>query len=235
VASFEKEKGRVMLLMQRLGLTPAEYRDPSARGAGETGADVVVDIAGRRIGIQVTDLDTGEVAGTARSAETKRALEAVARGSTYNTWAQNDPGKIMDAIVRSLTRKARMSFAGFDEFWLLICAGVPEWGAIGATSVMTPWLTTDALDAATLQILAASKYSRAFIHAVLGVEEKALYQWHRGASWSKSTLELPPEQRAPDFWDYKNDPDLVNDPIGWRERKIKRVLAELRSNAGANQ
>ena len=228
MASFEKEKGRVVLLMQRLGLTPDEYRDPSAGGVGETGADVVVAVGERRIGIQVTDLDTGERTGKARAAETKLAQDAAKRESTYSTSAQNDPQKIMAAIVRSVTRKARMSFAGFDEFWLLMCAGVPEWGAIVATSVMTPWLTTDSLDAATLQSLAASKYTRAFIHAVLGVEEKALYQWDRGAGWSKSTIELPPAERAPDFWVYKNDLDLLNDPEGWCEREVKRVLAELR-------
>src|SRR5271165_600570 len=153
MASFEKEKGRVVLLMQRLGTAPDEYRDPNTTAAGETGADVVAVIGGRCIGIQVTDLDTGEAAGTARAAETKLARDAAKRGSTYGTWAQNDTGKIIDAIVRSLARKARMSFAGFDEFWLLMCAGVPELGAIGAASVITPWLTTDALDAATLQSL----------------------------------------------------------------------------------
>src|SRR5271156_1886877 len=187
MASFEKEKGRVVLMMQRLGIAPDEYRDPNVT-AGETGADVVAVIGRRRIGIQVTDLDTGEAAGTARAAETRLARDAAKRGSTYGTWAQNDTGKIMDAIVRSLGRKARMSFAGFGEFWLLMCAGVPELGAIGATSVMTPWLSPEALDAATLQNLAASKYTRAFLHAILGVEEKALYQWQLGGGWSKSTV-----------------------------------------------
>ena len=121
-----------------------------------------------------------------------------------------------------------MSFAGFDEFWLLMCAGVPELGAIGAASVITPWLSTDMLDAATLENLSASKYTRAFIQAILGVEEKALYQWHRGAEWSKSTMPLSPVERGPDFWEYRNDPDLMNDPLGWRDREMKRVLAELR-------
>jgi hypothetical protein len=228
MASFEKEKGRVMLLMQRLGITPDEYRDPNTTTAGETGADVVALIGGCRIGIQVTDLDTGEAAGTARAAETKLWRDAAKRGSIYGTWAQNDTGKIIDAIARSLSRKARMSFADFDEFWLLMCAGVPQLGAIGATSVMTSWLTTDALDAATLQSLSASKYTRAFIQAILGVEEKALYQWHRDAEWSKSTMPLSPAERGPDFWEYRNDPDLVNDPRGWRDREIRRVLAELR-------
>ena len=56
MASFEKEKGRVVLLMQRLGTAPDEYRDPNTTAAGETGADVVAVIGGRCIGIQVTDL-----------------------------------------------------------------------------------------------------------------------------------------------------------------------------------
>ena len=173
--------------------------------------------------------------GEARREESGLARDAAACDSTYGTWAQNDPGRIMDSIVRSLTRKARMSFAGFDEFWLLMCAGVPEWGAIATTSIMTPWVTTDALDAATLESLAASKYTRAFIHSVLGVEEKALYQWHRGAAWSKSVIELPVAQRAPAFRNDKDDPDLVNDPIRSREREIKRVLAELRGTGGTEQ
>jgi hypothetical protein len=231
VASFEREKGRVVLLMERLGIAPGEYVD--ANTTGETCADVIAVVDGQRVGIQVTDIDTGEVPGLARAVETKLKRDADARGSTYGTWAQNDHEKIMAAIVRSVTRKARMSSAGFDQFWLLMCAGVPE--AIGATFIMTSWLTTDTLDTATLESLAASKYSQAFIHAVLRVEEKALYEWRRGAGWSKSTIELPAAQRAPDFWEYKNDPDLLNDPIGWQEREIKRVLAELRGTGGTDQ
>lgn len=177
--SFEKEKGRVVLLMRRLGPTPDGYRVPNTTAASETGADVIALIDGRRIGIQVTDLDTGEAAGAARAAEARLSRDAVKRDTTYGTWAQNDPDKIMDAIVRSVARKALMSFAGFDEFWLLICAGVPELGGIGATSIMTPWLIIDALDAAISRSLAASKYTRAFIHVILGPEQNALYQWGR--------------------------------------------------------
>jgi hypothetical protein len=61
MASFEKEKGRVVLLMERLGIAPGDYLDPNATRAGQTGADVIAIIDGRRIGIQVTDIDTGEV------------------------------------------------------------------------------------------------------------------------------------------------------------------------------
>jgi hypothetical protein len=109
VASFEKENGRVVLLMDRLGLVPEAYLDPNTTRAGETGADVIAIIDGRRIGIQVTDIDTGEVPGAARREESRLARDAAARDSTYGTWAQNDPGKIMGSILGSLTRKARMS------------------------------------------------------------------------------------------------------------------------------
>lgn len=60
------------------------------------------------------------------------------------------------------------------------------------------------------------------------------YEWQRGGNWSKSTIELPPTEQAPDFWDYRNDPDLPNGPEGWWDREVNRVLAELRGTGGAD-
>src|SRR5258708_29523581 len=124
-------------------------------------------------------------------------------------------------VARSIKRKSRMSFAGFGDFWLLICCGVPEFGAIASTLVLTPWLDTGALDASTAQYLSSSKYSQAFIHVVLGLEEQALYQWRRGGSWSKSTLAVSLQDQGPSFWDCRRDPDLLNDPDGWRDRELR--------------
>jgi hypothetical protein len=230
-SEFELEQPRVALLMQRLGRKVDEYENPNIPGGGgQSGADVVVVCNRRRIGIQVTDLDTGEELGQARRAEKRLEQDAARRGTTYAMFAQNDPNKVVAAIERSISRKARMSFAGFEEFWLLLCCGVPERGALVSTFVMTPWLGVDALNATTLDKLSGSKYSQAFIHAILGPEEQALYQWGRGGHWSKSTLPVPPEQQVPDFWQYKNDPELLSDPEGWCKREVERVLAELRSN-----
>lgn len=231
-SKLELERGRVALLMQRLGVIVDDYEDPNGKArAEESGADVVVVCNGHRIGVQVTDLDTGEELGKARQAEKCLERDAASRGlSTYLAWGQNDPAKVVAAIDRSVSRKARMSFAGFDEFWLLLCCGVPELGAIASTFIMTPWLDTGSLDSATLDKLSRSKYSRAFIHAILGVEEKALYQWERGGCWSKSTVLVAPEERGPDFWHYKNpenEPELHSDPLGWQEREIKRILSEF--------
>jgi hypothetical protein len=121
-----------------------------------------------------------------------------------------------------------MSFSGFDDFWLLVCCGVPQFGAIASTFVMTPWIDLGALDAATLQDLSTSKYSKAYIHVVLGVEEHALYEWQRGGKWSKSTV-AEPQNRGPNFWEYKNDLDLLKDPDSWCDREIERIFTERNS------
>jgi hypothetical protein len=134
-SKYERERSQVDLLMRRLGHTPAEYRDPQAGGHArdETGADVVALIDGHHIGVQVTDLDTGEQPGEARAAESKLARDAERRGSTYGTWAQNQPDLMMAAIKRSISRKSLISFTGFDDFWLLVCSGVPQFGTIAST------------------------------------------------------------------------------------------------------
>lgn len=216
--------------MQRIGLIVDGYEDPNDKArANQSGADVVAVCGNCRIGIQVTDLDTGEELGQARRAETRQARDAASRDSTYWAWGQDDLSKVVAAIERSITRKARMSFAGFHKFWLLLCCGVPERGVIASTSVMTPWLDTAAVDRATLDKLAGSKYSRAFIYAIAGVEEQALYQWECGGCWSKSTVPVPPEQQGPDFWQYKNsqnEPELHSNPIGWFNREAGRWVAK---------
>ncbi|MGA2999242.1 hypothetical protein [Bradyrhizobium sp.] len=84
--------------------------------------------------------------------------------------------------------------------WLLISCGVPELGSVASTLVMTPWLTTADLDSATLNDLEKSKYDRAFIQSILGVEA-ALYSWEAGQRWQKSVMPIPVEGTGPSFWD----------------------------------
>jgi len=89
MASFEREKVLVQLLLDRLGLRGAPISDPNA-GVPETGIDVLVHAADdRAIGIQVTEADPHPEAGKAR-AEEKRAA-GTDTSKTYQGWAQNDP------------------------------------------------------------------------------------------------------------------------------------------------
>ena len=196
---FVREKHLVELLLKRLGATASEVIDPNNASGLETGVDVVAVIAQARIGIQVTELDTGSKAGKARADEKK--LAAAAGGGVYGTWAQNNHFELRKSITRSISRKAvHTAEAGFDKVWLLISCGVPELGSVASTLVMTPWLTTADLDSATLNDLQKSKYNRAFIHSILGVE-RALYSWKPSQRWQKSVQPVPAEESGPSFWD----------------------------------
>jgi len=62
---FEREMFLVDLLMRRLGLSAERYIDPK-NASDETGADVLAVVGGRQIGIQVTEVDTGDEPGRSR-------------------------------------------------------------------------------------------------------------------------------------------------------------------------
>jgi hypothetical protein len=73
----------------------------------------------------VTDLETGDVPEEARAAEVKLARGAESHGGAYGTWTQNRPDPTIAAVARSIARKSQISFARFDEFWLLVSCGTP--------------------------------------------------------------------------------------------------------------
>jgi hypothetical protein len=75
---FVREKHLVELLLKRLGFAASGYLDPNDASGVETGVDVIAIIAQKRIGIQVTELDTGSKAGKSRADEKKLASAAAA-------------------------------------------------------------------------------------------------------------------------------------------------------------
>jgi len=104
-------------------------------------------------------------------------------------WGQNNPSVALDAIADRVKRKVeiatRHSFDRLDEVWLLVCAGVPEHGAVVSTFVMTPWLSAEDLNSATDTLLHGSKYKHCFLLPILGAEQ-AFYRWERNLRWEKS-------------------------------------------------
>ncbi|MGA2999243.1 hypothetical protein [Bradyrhizobium sp.] len=68
-SKFAREKHLVETLLKRLGAAASEFLDPNNASGVETRVDVVVVIAQARIGIQVTELDMGSIAGKARADE----------------------------------------------------------------------------------------------------------------------------------------------------------------------
>jgi hypothetical protein len=150
MASFEREKALVVHLLDRLR-RQGETINPNIANE-ETGIDVTVRLTdGPIVAIQVTEFDPNAIPGSARAQE--KAIAKTASGKPYAMWAQNDPSIALSAIRRTIKRKveiaARHSFDRFGEVWLLICAGVPEHGAVVSTFLMTPWLSAEDLNSAT--------------------------------------------------------------------------------------
>lgn len=186
MASFEREEELVRRLLVRLGIDNAATEDPNA-DRPETGIDVMVRLADlRTIGVQVTEVDPYPKPGSARAQE--KAIAKVAPNKPYGMCGQNNPSVVLDAIARVITRKAKIaakhSFDGYDEVWLLLCGGIPEYGALVSTSIMTPLLSAEDLNSVTDSLLHNSKYDQCFLLPILA-PEKALYQWNRATSWKK--------------------------------------------------
>jgi len=227
---FAGEIQRVALLLGRLGIGVDEWRDPNASQKHESGIDVVAVVQGRTIGVQVTDVDTGDFAGEAGRAEMALAKAAHRDGkTTYAGWGQNDPDKLVEAFARAIARKSTHSQSWeFDEVWLLITAGIPQHGRVVSTMVFTPWVSVDALDSATLPALGRSGYARAFFLPILSVED-ALYEWRRNGQWQKSVAPSRPEDRGLSMDEVLRDPEWLADPHGKALREAARAVEELRA------
>jgi hypothetical protein len=195
MAHFLREKALAERLMNCLGNFVYHYLDPNEEAARETGIDVIVVVHGRRIGLQVTEIDTGEVAGRARRQEKQIARTAMkpeaCTGGVYGAWVESDPNKLVQSVARSISRKVEISkrhdFVNLDEVWLLLCCGIPENGAVASTFIITFGLEVKELDTATLDQLSESKYDRAFLLPIVG-PEKALYCWAPRGSWQKLSI-----------------------------------------------
>jgi hypothetical protein len=227
---YKRESDLVRFLMQRLGIEVSKYHDPNAEEGQETGVDVIAVTATCNIGLQVTELDTGSVPGQSRGKEKIAAREAENQcGGVYFSWAQNDQAKVLEAIVRTISRKSVMTpVAKVDEVWLLISCGVPELGAVVSTFIMTSWVDVAALNTATLSQLSKSKYSRVFLHAVLGVN-RDLYQWSPSlGSWEKTTQLNTPGTQGPFPLDVIKDKEWLEDPEGKCAGEVEKLLREIR-------
>jgi len=227
---YARERAWVELLMRRRGLTAESYVDPNNEAGDETGADVIAIVSGRRIGIQLTELDTGDLAGQARASEKAAWRDAQKCGhSTYGSWAQNDPSKLVTAIARAVKSKMQQ-IVGCNEAWLLISASVPELGTLASTFVITPWLPADALDVPTADHLAACNYARVFLHVIVG-DEDALYVWSRGGKWQKQMQQDHFGGQAKGFFELRDNPselqEWLTDPEGKTDREVDKVRREF--------
>jgi hypothetical protein len=145
-------------------------------------------------------------------------------------WSQNNPLIVLDAIARAITRKVKIAakhpFDGYNEIWLLVCAGMPD--AAASTFVMTPWLSADDLNSATDNVLQGSKYDRCFLFPILGAEQ-ALYLWDRASHWKKRVQledisQVPRQAYVDSLMKARNQEE--RDRLC--DEECRKVLAELR-------
>ena len=187
MASFEREKTLVGHLLERLSFNGASMSNPNTEYL-ETGMDVLVHTTDDQIiGVQVTEIDPHAQAGRARAEEKK--IAGADTNKPYGGWAQNDPQVMLSSLFRSISRKVAIaaghSFESVDKVWLLVCAGVPQHGAVISTVMVTQWLSAADLNQTTHVVLQQSKYDRTFFLAILGTEQ-AFYSWERDHGWEKS-------------------------------------------------
>jgi hypothetical protein len=229
---FVYEAPLVACLLDRLRFkTDAPLSNPNLDG--ESGADVLAIIGGKRIGIQVTQIDNGyslpsvtDAPITGRGAEKRIAREC----QTYAGFAENSSAKVVANIAAAIRPKALHRVTGFDRLWLLVAAGVPEIGSVISTFVLSAHLSPAHLDAATEGDLVQSSYDRAFLLPILGVE-RALFQWAKPSGpWH---VEIEPDTVPSLSFDELMARALEaarsGDLDAWTDREVQKVLAEMRA------
>jgi hypothetical protein len=174
-AKFEEERALTEALTQALALRPCSFLDPHADGKPECGIDVLVTAGGQLYGVQVT------VPGD-RAEEAKIAKAASAdHDGVYFMWANANSHVAYKDFAAAIARKAaiaeRHNFTPYDEAWLLMVAGIPKLpGAV--STLLPPWFDVEELTTWTRRALAAVKYHRVYILAVLDVRPRLL-MWTR--------------------------------------------------------
>jgi hypothetical protein len=190
---FERERYCVEQLARHLGLPDdLECQDPLVEGH-ETGADVVILPGDRRVGIQVTEYDGAEAVpglkpGQMRAAEKLLIRDAGSGGGVYVGWGSPHFGTAFPARIAVKVEKCKLyNFLEYDEIWLLISANVPGVGS--STYVPHRHISPGDLNYDTNDILTNSRYTKAFLHVIMG---DALFGWGRPNGWQsipRSTLE----------------------------------------------
>ncbi len=175
---FELECALVTRLLEALGL-PGVPSDPKKTYGRETGADVEVRLAARRIGVQVTEYhgDEGQGGSALRAQEESDAAKSIIRAYAVPTDASCGLTK---RFSDKLAKASRHTFDEFAEVWLLIAAFLPKLGAVAATSAVPIFITTEWLEQHFGEALRASTYQRAFFHVHLW---PALYEWSLEGGW----------------------------------------------------
>jgi hypothetical protein len=146
--------------------------------------DVLLDVGGRTVGVEVTELHPDE---GPRGSQLRAAEEASARSASGAPfWGQSDPMPALRARFEEKARRAaEYSKPVGSELWLLVASQVPATGRVASTFVVEGFVQENDL-AALEATMNASAFDRAYILLCL---DGAAFRWSRGAGWSLSGTE----------------------------------------------
>lgn len=215
---FEREKYWVTAVLDVLQFGPCQLHDPKEMYDEETGADVLLKLDDREIGIQVTELDAaadnpfGRKAGQLRADEKRRAAQAAGAGhpNSYGGSVPSTPYLAVSAAIRKKRVKG-LDRTKFNEGWLLIVANLNEWGALDSTFVAPSLIDAVSLNIHTSNLLGEIHFDRLFFFMIVG---QTLYQWQPATAWQ--------------LVDQKNTPG----PDDARVRELRKKL--FRRQSGQN-
>ena len=173
-------------LAQLTGMGVANIRGAKSEfGPGETGIDVVFDLAGRRFGAQHTvfHFDEGQTPGK-RGSSARAAEEAAARATqtAFGMWASPD---YRPALAQRINEKTTLASryhtrALVTETWLIVSASLNRWGAAASTIIMPHVLGVEDLNRLSHSGLSSSSFDQAFLILHLN---SIVYGWNRAAGW----------------------------------------------------
>lgn len=219
----------VLRLFAKAGITPDGPLQSSDR------PDVIAHIEGRWTGIEVTVLhaDDHTVGTGSRLRQQEQALALTS--PVYGMFIDPSP---ISALTPRVAEKVRKS-AGYllpdgGELWLYLACAIPSIGQSVSTHVLPGRVAGTLTDIDP--ILQGSRYSRAFIYAIMRDE---LFEWTPTHSWVAVAAISPsvtPKHGPLDLWrDGKNDM-FIQKMIDSRceddealDAEIQATLAEIRS------
>ncbi len=223
---YLSESASVENLLRALPVTGYLLSDPNL--ARETGADVLVSVSARKIGVQVRELhsdDLGDGSRLRRAAEVRaKQGQPLAAG-----WVTLNPAAaLQQAVARKLERanKHQDSLRQFDEAWLLIVSGIPSPTEVVATYVSPVALTESFLNS-SIPIASDCQYSRIFLFQSV---DTFLYEWTHLQGWRNL---IQPSTNPNVLREIRENPEkyrgLFADPVAWAREGALRDINEIRS------
>jgi hypothetical protein len=177
-SKFQLEHDIVYRFVRELGYTQFSLSNPNAGQKNDSGADVLLDLNGRRYGIQVTVYHSDEGSAPTQKGSVLRRQEA-----TYKTWTtsyalcgKQNPWSGLAHRLQSKCSKV-YSKTVFDELILLVAASVPQWAGVVSTLLLDMALDINQMNTTLAPSLAPGDYSSAYLYNMMGIGGPSVYEW----------------------------------------------------------